>query len=1192
MPGMIYTFYSYKGGVGRSMALANIGMYFYLQGYTTLLVDWDLEAPGLERYFEKRFNLNVSDIIERPGIIDLIKDYKELSLQPLASEKVDEEQLFPDLDKYLFALDQAPKKKLFLLHAGRRSPGRPWSDYTSFVQAFDWANFYDEWEGGAFIDWLREQFKQKADIILIDSRTGVTEVGGVATQHLADVVLLICGSNLENIESTARMARNFASEQVKEARNGRPLDIMVVPSRIDNSDTDGYGEFLKRIENTVKELPVAKSETGQRLTETIIPYFPAFSYRETLIFGDEEAERLADQLVESYLRIAENMQILNLSKRYERSKAQEKRGSIFLSYSHRDNLVASQIKLALGAAGYQVQGDESEIKGGQEWASVIEESIKKADLIVSIISHSANESSWVRRELVYADNLQKPIVPIKVDDSPIPLMIIDRQYISAEANFEDGLQELIAVLPKRIEALAERDAYSVSRQLELDYLDDLLLRYSQWTELYVPLPLEIQKPDQRNTKIDVEKFFKDVKSKQQAKLSSSQILTTDVMSVIDDLNRFVLLGEAGSGKTTTLQRVAIDYASHTKENPSGPIPILVPIRELRSNLIDLIRLQLGKYSQHIQELIDENRVVLLLDGLDEVAIEKRQSTVEQISQFLESHPKLPTVVTSRLYTYEAVEIPDLARVIIRPLDSERIFRFINNYLEDQDAKQLFQVLNETQLVELGKSPLMLFMLLQLYVRQGKLPQNRVQLYSSAIDILLRIPNSDHIDAQLLQERLSNLAFTLQTNPDKTSISRSNAMDFLKDEKTLSLARSTGLLLGDEELQFSHRAFQEYLASTKLDRMMQSGTLASELFPKDKWWNPTGLEESLVLLTGLYTDDCTPVLEWLSDAQPELTARCVRESGANAPAKTLDHLGEQWLPRLTDLSRDSNPNARAAIGRALGLLGLDNRKGAGCVAKDGIKLPDIGWCEIPGGQFLMGSDPTRTPEAFDQEKPQQAVGLPTYYISRYPITCTQYQSFVADGGYQNKRYWISSGWKWKTQEEVGSPLYSDDSNWHISNHPIVGISWYEAYAFTRWLSEKLGVEIRLPTEPEWEKAARGTDGRKYPWGDSFSEDNANIRVEKPGYSIMRTSPVGIYPQGASPFGVLDMCGNVLEWCLNEYITVYPYNESLDINSDKQRPARGGSWSTDAVLARSAARSGFLPHSRFNYLGFRVITLHRF
>lgn len=1087
MAGMIYTFYSYKGGVGRSMALANIGMYFYLQGYTTLLVDWDLEAPGLERYFEKRFNFKIPDLIDRPGLIDMIRDYQALSLQPLEVSSEDgEDSLFPDLDKYLYALDQTPEKKFYLLHAGRRSPGKPWSDYASFVQSFDWSKFYDEWEGGAFFDWLQEKFRDKADIILIDSRTGVTEMGGVATQHLADVVLLICGANLENIENTARMAQNFTSEQVKEARNGRQLEIMIVPSRIDNSDTDGYGEFLKRVEKTVADLPVAKIESGHRLTETIIPYFPAFSYRETLIFGDQETEKLANQLIERYLNIAENMQILNLSKRYERTKTQEKRATIFLNYSHRDKVVASQIRLALESEGYQVWGDESEIKGGQDWSSAIEQGITKSDLVVSVISENAKESSWVRQEIAYALQQKKPVIPIKTDSSVPPIMLINYQYISAESNLDMGIKQLIAILPKQIEALTEREVLSVSRQLELDYLDRLLQQYGQWTELYVPLLLVIQRPNSKNTKLDIEDFFKEVETKQKTVPSASQTLATDIMLVIDDINQFVLLGEAGSGKTTTLQRVAIDYASRAKENPSGKIPIVVSIRELNGNLVDLIRSQLGKYLQHLQELIDENRVILLLDGLDEVATEKQQFAIDQISQFLKAYPKTSAIITSRPYMYKVFEIPNLARVTIQPLDSERVFKFLSSYLEDKNAKQLFQVLNETQLLELGKSPLMLFMLLQLYTRQGELPKNRVQLYSLSIDILLRTTKSTRIDFELLQERLSDLAFALQADSGKASMNRNNALNYLVDEDTLNLAKSTNLLLGDEELQFSHQVFQEYLTSKKLDRMMQIDTPASDLFPKEKWWEPIGWEESCILLAGLYNDDCTPVLEWLADAQPELAARCFLESGAATPTSTIQMLGKKWLERL-ESSSDSHPEARAAVGRALGMLGskatADNRPGVSIVIRDKLALPDLAWCEIPDGEFTFGNEPAKR------------MVLPKFYISRHLITNAQYQCFVDDKGYQNKIYWTSLGWKWKNQEEANSPLYATDITWNISNHPVVGISWYEANAFTRWLSEKLGSEVRLPSEAEWEKAARGIDSRIYPWGNAFEDGYANLRSEK-------------------------------------------------------------------------------------------------
>lgn len=174
--------------------------------------------------------------------------------------------------------------------------------------------------------------------------------------------------------------------------------------------------------------------------------------------------------------------------------------------------------------------------------------------------------------------------------------------------------------------------------------------------------------------------------------------------------------------------------------------------------------------------------------------------------------------------------------------------------------------------------------------------------------------------------------------------------------------------------------------------------------------------------------------------------------------------------------------------------------------------DIGieWCNVPEGSFLYGDDKeTRTTGA--------------YRISQTPITNAQYHAFVDAGGYTERRYWTEAGWQWRTQQEITGPeSYGSDSD--QPNHPVVGVSWYEAMAFCRWLSEQTGKKITLPTEEQWEKAARGTDGRKYPWGNTIDPDKANYWDTK----IQHTTPVGSYPAGASPYGALDMAGNVWEW----------------------------------------------------------------
>ena len=150
-----------------------------------------------------------------------------------------------------------------------------------------------------------------------------------------------------------------------------------------------------------------------------------------------------------------------------------------------------------------------------------------------------------------------------------------------------------------------------------------------------------------------------------------------------------------------------------------------------------------------------------------------------------------------------------------------------------------------------------------------------------------------------------------------------------------------------------------------------------------------------------------------------------------------------------------------------------------------------------------------------------------------------------------------------------------------------MDWYEAVAFTRWLSAQLGYDISLPTEQQWEKAARGTDGREYPWGNEFKSGFANIneKYQKAGtWYLQQTTSVGVYPQGDSPYGLADMTGNVWEWCLNKYNQ--PKYLKADVSGDI-RVVRGGSWYHYPEYARCAYRRRCNPDYRYYRRGFRVV-----
>jgi formylglycine-generating enzyme required for sulfatase activity/Cdc6-like AAA superfamily ATPase len=250
-------------------------------------------------------------------------------------------------------------------------------------------------------------------------------------------------------------------------------------------------------------------------------------------------------------------------------------------------------------------------------------------------------------------------------------------------------------------------------------------------------------------------------------------------------------------------------------------------------------------------------------------------------------------------------------------------------------------------------------------------------------------------------------------------------------------------------------------------------------------------------------------------------------------------------------------------------------------------------QIPAGAFLMGSG-NDDPMAADSEKPQHQRDIPyTYQIGRFPVTNAEYTRFVEAKGYADKSFWTEAGWKWKG-DQTEPKRYSGE--FALPDHPIVGVSWHEAVAYCNWLTQTLRASgelaenqiIRLPTEAEWEKAARGEHGRKWPWGDEFDATKANTREGKLGH----TSAVGQYsPAGDSPYGCADMAGNVWEWCGTKWGGDYKdYDKKAKdregFEGENQRVLRGGAWLLDEVIARCAYRLRYDADYRSNDVGFRL------
>lgn len=497
-----------------------------------------------------------------------------------------------------------------------------------------------------------------------------------------------------------------------------------------------------------------------------------------------------------------------------------------------------------------------------------------------------------------------------------------------------------------------------------------------------------------------------------------------------------------------------------------------------------------------------------------------------------------------------------------------------------DGGRLQHLNNPRSLLKLAENPYLLSMMAKIFHESGQLPESRRSLFEHFVGVLLdreqRDKNRKPEDIPPrppFENKLKQLAWELQGRGNgqddaQTTLLRSDAEQIVPAE-WIRFAHAASLLeiVGDK-VRFSHQLLQEFYTAQSFKERREQGWQASQIWPADKWWQPNGWEEAARMAVE-YEEDPTVFLQWLAGndykrvaGNPKLAAEIARDHQLN---DALEGFRKQWQSAITDIKTHLNPHERHAISTALAWLGWDDRRpGIGLDAKG---LPDIDWVGIPGGKFIYQDGETEET-------------LPTFKMSRYLVTNAQFQAFVtAEDGYNDDRWW----------QDLKKPGTPHKSYWQESNRPVESVDWYESMAFCRWLSSKKGLDIRLPTEQEWEKAARYPDGLEYPWVGGYKTGCANINEtwehDKVGeYNLHETSAVGIYPNGKSHLGLMDMAGNVWEWCLNKYDK--PEMVAPDLSND-WRVVRGGSWDYFSVFCRSSVRFGWLPHYRLRYQGFRVV-----
>ena len=683
-----------------------------------------------------------------------------------------------------------------------------------------------------------------------------------------------------------------------------------------------------------------------------------------------------------------------------------------------------------------------------------------------------------------------------------------------------------------------------------------------------------------------------------------------------------------------------------------------------AQLPDLLR----PYADDLKSELLGKGGLILLDGLDEVpdALRRREQVKQAIQELAGVFRGCRLLVTSRTYAYQRQDwkLAGFAERELLPFTRGQIERFVDTWyahmagdlfrLTETDALARAEVLKRAarrpELAELAERPLLLTLMARLQTKGGgTLPENREALYAQSVEMLLdeweglklrrdaqgqpivAEPSlSEWLDASRegIRRELDKLAYEAHLDQPSlvgTADIRQGALIAAllaasRDRPDAKLARleeylrdRAGLLAshGDGLYQFPHRSFQEYLAACHLARFDFPDTLSRLVKTDPNRWR------EVALLAAARSKD-TPSAVWelvdelcAKDEAPEsdtsepttqaqwgalVAATVLAETGLAAPDPELQARHERKRLRVRDW-QVSLLRSTVLPARERALAG-DLLAGLGDPRRHLLDLDAMRFAAVPRGAFWMGEDGNADRELHRNE----TLGY-DYWIAQTPVTVAQYGQFLAARG----------------QDGLDAP----------ENRPVVEVSWHDALAFCVWLTEcwsdrlPTGWAVMLPSEAEWEKAARGGERlpatvqvatfeqrlgpiqtasidnplprRAYPWGAEFLAEHANT-----GMTLGSTCTPGCFEQGQSPYGCEDMAGNVWEWTRSLWGTdlfkpefAYPYDtsdekrEAPGAGRDVYRVVRGGSWYNHRVSARCAFRLRDQPDYRHDYLGFRVV-----
>jgi len=1149
--GTVITFYSYKGGVGRTQALANVGTLLSGWGYRVLCVDWDLEAPGLHRYFDRWLSVHDSE-----GLVELITEHG-------AGKETDWRRR---IQRISFPQESADRATLDFLSAGRFDEG-----YVERLQALNWEALYRERHFGEWIEALRADWKEEYDFVLIDSRTGITDLGGICTIQLPDILVLLFTASHQSLDGVLDVARRASERQGHLPFDRSSLPCVPIPTRFEGRvELEIAKEWLETFATRLDPLYrawLAKGVEPRQLLDVLrLPSVPYWSFGEKMPVLDEgvrEPESLGYALATLAALLAHELDQTEVLVTNRDDFVEAARGRDLVELT-RSSIAEEDVDV--GAVDTELH---------RAYLSSVVARTQPVPLSAIVPSVVTDGDRWLSVEAIYT-----PLLTIAPEDGRVT-----SRFLSAVAQLN---------LHPRLVLLGEPGSgkSTFARFLALCMAGETLdLPGANLRRLASSIPES---------------------SAQEEEAWDHGALLPVWISLRD----FAARGLPASGERTTAQQLWSYIEEDLNATGLGEYsPLLRRHLLSQGGLLILDGLDEVPEAESRREQVRQS-IESFVRSFDRCRVLVTCRTYAYQNQGW----RLPGFAEAVLAPFDEDQINHFihrwfaraaALDLLRPEDAaERADRLLRG------------ILGSDRLRELAEQPLLLSLMPSLFEwRGGNLPERREELYAEVVELLLytwevrrvtlvagtSIDGRSSLDEFLkigpepVLAALQELAYEAHAQAGALGtgdIAQSRLIErLLKSSRTPELRPAllidylqgrAGLLepRGMGVYAFTHRAIQEYLAACYLMMSESFPDQLAELARADPLrWQEVALLAGARVARGV-SSAVWPLAEALCWREPEdpeagiedawgalIAGQLVTESAdlerISRPNRVKLDRTRRWLVRLLHEDRRLPAAERCLAGRSLANLG-DPRPEVTTV--DGMAF-----CQVPAGPFQMGS-------AYPGELPAHIVEIPHgFWIGRFPVTVAQYREFAEASGYAPAEPTCLQG---------------------RQNHPVVLVSWQDALTFCTWLTKRwreagrlqATESVMLPSEAEWEKAACGYEHRPYTWGKKEPDTKrANFAATRIGGA----STVGCFPAGASPFGCEEMCGNVWEWTRSlwgrrweEPDYAYPYDpqdgrEDLGAPPDVLRILRGGSYISPSRDIRCSFRTGSPPDSRNDGTGFRVV-----